>query len=303
MGLMSLMLRLMKRYPKLAAQLEWEGGAPVGGRVYDPHCQDPSDAGALAAALWELPLLTQHHHPHVVAGAQALLALAPGGKRAGRSSSGSSNSSGGLLGTAAGPQDLAELYSVTLLGGFKPAPKAPRSQSQAGEKQPAALRLALQQGLTEELQMQIAALSDGSLPDTQLHCEAGNAGNACKPPRSSDAATDDGVASSEDIMVAMGLSERVVAHALQRHYVVSRRYDCNRQLRQEKALLLWKLQHFQDHLIEMKTKQDAAAAAKAHKPKQAAVKAQPKHSIAQVQHNDAVKPLSKAQPAQKHGRR
>lgn len=45
--------------------MDYEGEAPVGGRTYDPHCVDPSEAGALAATLWELPLAAQHYHPHV----------------------------------------------------------------------------------------------------------------------------------------------------------------------------------------------------------------------------------------------
>jgi hypothetical protein len=45
--------------------LEFEGEAPVGGRMHDPLRPDPSDAGALAATLWELPILAQHFHPAV----------------------------------------------------------------------------------------------------------------------------------------------------------------------------------------------------------------------------------------------
>eukprot|EP00775_Hariotina_reticulata_P014168 gene14168-14309_t len=40
-----LLWRLLKRYTKLLCQFEWEGGAPVGGRQYDPDCLDPSEAG------------------------------------------------------------------------------------------------------------------------------------------------------------------------------------------------------------------------------------------------------------------
>ena len=57
--------RLMRRYPRLQSMMDYEGEAPVGGRTYDPHCVDPSEAGALAATLWELPLAAQHFHPHV----------------------------------------------------------------------------------------------------------------------------------------------------------------------------------------------------------------------------------------------
>ncbi len=37
----------------------------MGGRSFNPELADPSEAGALAAALWELQLLVHHYHPHV----------------------------------------------------------------------------------------------------------------------------------------------------------------------------------------------------------------------------------------------
>lgn len=57
--------RLLRRYPRLKSLLEWEGEAPVGGRSFNPELADPTEAGALAAALWELQLLVHHYHPHV----------------------------------------------------------------------------------------------------------------------------------------------------------------------------------------------------------------------------------------------
>lgn len=45
LGSACLVYRLMRRYHKLVCQFEWEGGAPVGGRQYDPDCPDPSEAG------------------------------------------------------------------------------------------------------------------------------------------------------------------------------------------------------------------------------------------------------------------
>jgi nucleolar complex protein 3 len=50
LGCGCLLYRLMRRYPKLACLLEWEGGAPVGGRQFDADCSDPSEAGMLAAS-------------------------------------------------------------------------------------------------------------------------------------------------------------------------------------------------------------------------------------------------------------
>ena len=37
----------------------------MGGRSFNPELADPSEAGALASALWELQLLSHHYHPHV----------------------------------------------------------------------------------------------------------------------------------------------------------------------------------------------------------------------------------------------
>ena len=65
MVLLGVMLRLLRRYPRLLCMLEFEGEAPVAGRMFDPRCPDPSEAGALAATLWEVPVITKHFHPHV----------------------------------------------------------------------------------------------------------------------------------------------------------------------------------------------------------------------------------------------
>lgn len=77
LGLLALNLRLIKRYPRLLGLLDWEGEAPVGGRMYQPSCPDPTEAGALATSLWELFLMASHCHPHVRAAAQNVLALSP----------------------------------------------------------------------------------------------------------------------------------------------------------------------------------------------------------------------------------
>ncbi len=68
---------------RLLHLLEWEGEAPVGGKAYSPEVEDPSEAGALAATLWELALLQRHYHPHVGQAAASVAALAPGDTPAG----------------------------------------------------------------------------------------------------------------------------------------------------------------------------------------------------------------------------
>ena len=45
--------------------LDFEGELPVGGRMFDAGCLDPGEAGAIAASLWELAVLSRHYHPHV----------------------------------------------------------------------------------------------------------------------------------------------------------------------------------------------------------------------------------------------
>ena len=66
--------RLLRRYPKLANLLEYEGEAPtIGGRPHDPWATDPSEAGGLASCLWEVALAGGggvgaagvHYHPHL----------------------------------------------------------------------------------------------------------------------------------------------------------------------------------------------------------------------------------------------
>jgi nucleolar complex protein 3 len=81
LGCAALLLRLLRKYPKLNSLFEWEGGAPVGGKSFNPWCADPSDAWAWAAAFWELPLLLRHYHPAVAGAAKALMQLAPGSRR------------------------------------------------------------------------------------------------------------------------------------------------------------------------------------------------------------------------------
>jgi len=122
-----------RRYPRLLGLLEWEGEAPVGGRTYDPACADPSEAGALAATLWELPLLASgHFHPHVAAAAATLLSLAPG------SGGGGEPPAGPLTSGAATPAELAAAYDSGA-GAFRPPPaRPPKARGHSTRKMQAA---------------------------------------------------------------------------------------------------------------------------------------------------------------------
>lgn len=65
MVLLAVVVRLLRRYPRLSRLLEYEGEAPIGGRQYDPGCHDPGEAGALGCTLWEVNHGGLHFHPHV----------------------------------------------------------------------------------------------------------------------------------------------------------------------------------------------------------------------------------------------
>ncbi len=142
----------MRRYPRLQALLEWEGEAPVAGKSWRPDCADPSEAGALSACLWELPLLAQHYHPHVAQAAASVLAACAPAARAG----GSAPSVSGPLALPGSLRDLAEAYALPLTaGGFRPAPQRPRGgggggAAGGGGKAAAARRALLRRPASEE---------------------------------------------------------------------------------------------------------------------------------------------------------
>jgi hypothetical protein len=173
MGCAALIMRLVLRYSKLAALLEWEGGAPVGGRVFNPDCDDPSEAGAFASSLWELPLLAHHYHPHVRAAAADLLGLTPGVKKPSSATAAAGGGGGGggagiLTGAHVGPQEFTQGYVSTSAGGFRPAPQLPsgkRRQQQLSDKAVAAVA----GRYTDPSWQAAAAAEDGAVPDTGAH--------------------------------------------------------------------------------------------------------------------------------------
>jgi nucleolar complex protein 3 len=275
MGAAALLLRLARRYPRLASLLEWEGGAPVGGRAYDPGAADPSDAGATASALWDLTLAARHYHPHVASAARALLALTPGtggggggGDGEGGGSSGGAAAGGGLLGGAAGPQELALAYDgVTRKGRFRPPPQAPRgggAGQQLGKRARAALAAAGAAPLCGELQEAIAAGAAG--PSGGSGSSGGKGGR--KRGRQQAAAA----AAAREAAAAVAAAQALdgggdggssggdadgVEAAAQRQWESSRRFARNAALRLEAALLAAKVGRFRERLM------DAAAAAAA----------------------------------------
>ena len=234
MGSAALLLRLLRKYPKLNSLFEWEGVAPVGGRSYDPWCKDPSDAGALAAAFWELPLLLRHYHPAVAGAAKALMSMGPSNRQqqqqqqegsGGGGGAGGGGSNLGVLGGPEGPAELAGVYSSVLRGGFRPAPVAPPGRRQVGKAVAAAAagRAAAGAPLIEE-QLQ-----------WELEGEGGGVGGRKRKGQ------------GHGVVVGSEGCEEVEA-ACSCYHRVQKRYKVNWELRREAAVLARKVQMFQEHL-------------------------------------------------------
>jgi hypothetical protein len=232
MGCAALLLRLLRKYPKLNSLFEWEGGAPVGGRSYNPWSGDPSDAGALAAAFWELPLLLRHYHPAVAGAAKALMRMAPSTRQE-EEGGGSGGGNLGVLGGPEGPAELAGVYSSVLRGGFRPAPAAPPGRRQIGKAATAAAALraaALEVQLEQQLQQELLGGGGGK----RKRLGGG----------------------------AEGAEE--VESACRSYHRLQKRYKVNGDLRREAAVLAKKVLMFQEHL---RSEAEAAAATATSKKK------------------------------------
>jgi hypothetical protein len=284
LGAACLLWRLVQRYPKLVSLFEWDGGAPVGGQQYVPDCGDPSEAGALAAALWELPLAAQHYHPHVAAAARALLGLTPGSQAAAAAADGDSDgaqpggggkgaaaAAAGLIAGAAGPQQLAAMYEAVRRGGFRPPPTTPNAAPGVGKgrgvvaggsassRAGMAARVAAagrpwSAELTQAaLEQQAGAGAVAGQPGAkQAQQQQPNKrqkhapGKAATPPAAAAAADggDDDEAGMADVQGAVLL-----------HYRLSRQHRRNQALRRELAVTFKKLQLFREHLIQRRQQQ------------------------------------------------
>jgi nucleolar complex protein 3 len=122
---LGVIMRLLRRYPRLLTMLEFEGEAPVGGRMFDHMCHDPSEAGAMGASLWELSVLTRSSHPHLAQAAASLLSMKPEGAQA------QGMTLTGPLALAGTAKDLALAYDSSR-GSFNPAPHAPKAVKLSG---------------------------------------------------------------------------------------------------------------------------------------------------------------------------
>jgi nucleolar complex protein 3 len=245
--LCSLVVRLVRRHPRLSALLEWgedAGAVPVGGRPYDPCCREPADAGALGAALWELPAMAARHwHPHVAGAArQALASLGGGGGGSGGAGGGSAGSGGdggsaqqlsasvGPLVAAMSPQELAAAYDVLRTGRFRPTPRTPSLRPRDGPGGGGSGKFVVQ-GQEARRRAALAAVEgDGLLLSAQELMGAG------KP-------------SSSSSSLASAAAEGVA-----RHVAAARRAQRNAQLRSERRSLERRLALFREHLIRREGK-------------------------------------------------
>ncbi|EFJ44448.1 hypothetical protein VOLCADRAFT_121316 [Volvox carteri f. nagariensis] len=288
MALWAAIGRLLRRYPKLAHMLEYEGEAPtVGGRTYDPYCADPSEGGGLATTLWEICLVSgcpePHYHPHLAQAAGSLLALRPGAAAAAAAAGGAVQLTG-PLGTPATITELAAAYDASR--GLVRPPPPPPAKAVAGRKgragrrggAAAAAATAPPPEFFQELEALVAEYgtadgwdgpSDFEAQDDEA-CDADEDG----PGRDNDRT---GQAAASGPGPAGAAAARA---ALRGMFLESRRFHRNKQLRLDKALLVEQLKRFHIHLQKRQVAEAeaAAAAAAAAAKASAAVAAKGKNS-------------------------
>ncbi|GLC45484.1 hypothetical protein PLESTB_000319100 [Pleodorina starrii] len=272
MALWASIARLLRRYPKLANLLEYEGEAPtVGGRTYDPYCTDPSEAGGLSATLWEVCLASgdqPHYHPHLAQAAGSLMALRPGAAAAAAAGGGGGGAIHltGPLGTPATITELAEAYDASR-GLMRPPPPPPTAAAAGGRKGKGARRGGAAAGAAA------AAPSPAFLEDLEaLAEEYGSVDGGWdeldieidSEPDVDDGDGGGGGGGDEDGgLEAPSASSAAAAAALRRMFLESRRFQRNHQLRRDKALVVEQLKRFHIHLQQKQVAEAARAAAAA----------------------------------------
>ncbi|GIL93115.1 hypothetical protein Vretifemale_20565 [Volvox reticuliferus] len=277
MALWATIARLLRRYPKLANLLEYEGEAPtVGGRTYDPYCADPSESGALATTLWEVCFASgspePHYHPHLAQAAGSLMALRPGAASAAAATGGGGGGAvhlAGPLGMPATITELAEAYDAS--GGLMRPPPPPPRATAGGRKGKGGRRGGF--GTAAAL-----APSPKFLEAIETLSEKYGSANGW------DGVEIDVVSEAEDGSDDRDERERgttatatagAAAAALRRMFWESRRFQQNKQLRRDKALLVEQLKRFHIHLQERQVAEAQAAAAAAAKAAALARAAEP----------------------------
>ncbi|KAG2485768.1 hypothetical protein HYH03_015482 [Edaphochlamys debaryana] len=279
MALWAAVGRMLRRYPRLANMLEYEGEAPtVGGRTYDPWSTDPSEAGALSTTLWEICHASgaqPHVHPHLAAAAASLLALRPGAAASGGggSTAGGAIALSGPLGTPATITELAEAYD-TSRGLIRPPPHKPRRSGGGGggggkkrNRRGGGGAAELSEEFLEEVARQgleytaaggswvgLGVDSDDDAPgftaadvadlDLDLAASGSSDADARRQRALSNGAATSGAGANE----AGAEAEAVVGSSLRRMFLEARRFSDNRVLRREKAAAVERLKRFHIHL-------------------------------------------------------
>jgi hypothetical protein len=239
----------------------------------------PADsAGALAAALWELPLLAQHYHPHIAAAARMLLTLTPGsGSGAGGTAAAAGGSSGdgdaaagtgaavgaAVIAGASGPQDVAAVYGPVKLGGFKPAPLMPAAAGGRGKGRVngvvagsskagmAARQAAASRAWCQDLQQAVAA---AAMPEQQSQ-QVQQQGKQKQQPQQRQQQQQAAVVAAA-VAAADAEDLHGVEQALQEQYRLSKLYRRNNELRRELAVSAKKVELFREHLITKRQQEE-----------------------------------------------
>ncbi|KAG2441809.1 hypothetical protein HXX76_003419 [Chlamydomonas incerta] len=278
MALWAAVARLLRRYPKLANLLEYEGEAPtIGGRPYDPWVTDPSEAGGLASCLWEVALAGGggggvssgagvHYHPHVAQAAHSLLALRPAAAAAAMAQGGGSVTLSGPLGTPATIPELAEAYDASR-GLLRPTPPLPAGAGKKAGGGPAPKRLvagvtAAAASLTPGFISGLEALAaeygeEGEWPDLVLDTDS-DSGE--QDEQAGEGEEGEGEEEEEGAgRIGGGGDAAAAAAALRRMWCESRRFLANRRLRRQKAMEVERLKRFHIHLHRAQAEAGQAA--------------------------------------------
>ena len=228
-GALGVARQLLAAYPKTRCLLENE---KVGVGAFDPNLDDPETCVGLAAVLWDLSLLRSHYHPAVAAAASEVAGMPLQGAVA------------TALGSHA-PAELARLHSTTR-GTFRPAIPPPRVGKKA---KTSPLDRASGKGKRGEravldLGPELRALVEGTAHDENANAKGSGGGGGG------------------------GGADEAVVDALRRHFLETKAFAVNGELRKEATRLRRMTQKAKAHAHERAAAAAAAAAAKKKKKKE-----------------------------------
>ena len=229
-GALGVARQLLAAYPKTRCLLENE---KVGVGAFDPNLDDPETCVGLAAVLWDLSLLRSHYHPAVAAAASEVAGMPLQGAVA------------TALGSHA-PAELARLHSTTR-GTFRPAIPPPRVGKKA--KTSPLDRASGKGGKRGEravldLGPELRALVEGTAHDENANAKGSGGGGGG------------------------GGADEAVVDALRRHFLETKAFAVNGELRKEATRLRRMTQKAKAHAHERAAAAAAAAAAAKKKKKE-----------------------------------